>query len=412
MRGFDLLVVIAVTLALLGVVEVLLHRRNLRRIPIRIHVNGTRGKSSVTRLIAGGLRAGGLVTCAKTTGTLARMILPNGKEVPVFRPAKANVIEQLRIVAAAAAQDAQALVIECMALQPELQWLCEGKFVQATHGVITNARPDHLEVMGPDEVDVAKALAAMTPRRGKLFTTERKHLGIFSDAAKDRRSELVAVDEKETAQVTAEDLAGFGYTEHADNVALALRVCADLGIARDVALKGMWQAAPDPGVLTEHELSFFGREIVFVNGFAANDPVSTEMIWNLALDRHPDVERRIAVFNCRADRPDRSLQLGTSCVSWRPPDHVVLMGTGTYLFARAAVRAGMDSTKLVFVEDAKVDQIFETIISLVGRSALVMGMGNIGGQGLELGRYFRNRSAPGLERAPALGPTPVPEKQV
>ncbi len=405
MRGFDLLVVIAVTLAVLGVVEVLLHRRNLRKIPIRIHVNGTRGKSSVTRLIAGGLRAGGLVTCAKTTGTLARMILPNGKEVPVFRPAKANVIEQLRIVSAAAAQDAQALVIECMALQPELQWLCEGKFVKATHGVITNARPDHLEVMGPDEVDVAQALAAMTPRGGKLFTAERKHLPVLAAAARDRQSELVAVSEEESARVSAEELAGFSYTEHADNVALALRVCEDLGVPRDVALKGMWQGAPDPGVLTEHELAFFGRRIVFVNGFAANDPVSTELIWNLALARHPDVERRIAVFNCRADRPDRSLQLGKACVSWQPPDHVVLMGTGTYLFARAAVQVGLDSTKLVFVEDAKVEQIFETIVSLVGRSALVMGMGNIGGQGLELGRYFRNRSAPGLER----GPVPLKE---
>jgi poly-gamma-glutamate synthase PgsB/CapB len=412
MRGFDLLVVIAVTLTLLGVLEVVLHRRNLRKIPIRIHVNGTRGKSSVTRLIAGGLRAGGFVTCAKTTGTLARMILPNGKEVPVFRPAKANVIEQIRIVAAAAAQDAQALVIECMALQPELQWLCESKFVQATHAVITNARPDHLEVMGPDEVDVARALVAITPRRGKLFTTERKHLEVLAEAARDRASELVAVGEGEVAEVTAEELAGFDYTEHADNVALALRVCTELGVPRAVALRGMWQAAPDPGVLTEHELAFFGRRIVFVNGFAANDPVSTEMIWNLALDRHPDVERRIAVFNCRADRPDRSLQLGTACVRWRPPDHLVLMGTGTYLFARAAVGAGLDSTRLVFVEDAKVDQIFETIVSLVGRSALVMGMGNIGGHGLELGRYFRNRSVPGSERAPAIGPAPVPEKEV
>jgi len=411
MRGFDLLVVIAVTLVLLGLFEVLRHRRNLRRIRIRIHVNGTRGKSSVTRLIAGGLRAGGLITCAKTTGTLARMILPSGKEVPVFRPAKANVIEQIRIMAAAAAQDAQALVIECMALQPELQWLCEGKFVKATHGVITNARPDHLEVMGPEEIDVAKALAAMTPRKGKLFTTERKHLSVFADAARDRETELRAVGEEEVAAVSAEELAGFSYTEHADNVALALSVCADLGVSREVALKGMWQAPPDPGVLTEHELAFFGRRIVFVNGFAANDPVSTEMIWDLALARHPEVERRIAVFNCRADRPDRSLQLGKSCVTWRPPDHVVLMGTGTYLFARAAVRAGMDSTKLVFVEDAKVDQIFETIVSLVGRSALVMGMGNIGGQGLDLGRYFRNRSAPGLEPAPLPAPAPAPEEK-
>jgi len=73
-----------------GLGEGLTHRRRLRRIPIRIHVNGTRGKSSVSRLIAAGLRAGGIRTCCKTTGTLPRMILPDGSEYPVFRPAGAT----------------------------------------------------------------------------------------------------------------------------------------------------------------------------------------------------------------------------------------------------------------------------------------------------------------------------------
>jgi exodeoxyribonuclease III len=55
-----------------------------------------------------------------------------------------------------------------------------------------------------------------------------------------------------------------------------------------------------------------------------------------------------------------------------------------------------DAGKLAFLEDHAVADIFEAIVALVPRSALIMGMGNIGGQGLELVRYFRNRSAPGL----------------
>ena len=46
------------------------------------------------------------------------MIVPSGKEYPVFRPSGANVIEQIRIVRAAASYTAEALVIECMALVP------------------------------------------------------------------------------------------------------------------------------------------------------------------------------------------------------------------------------------------------------------------------------------------------------
>src|SRR5436305_1937052 len=41
------------------------HRRQLRRIPIRIHVAGTRGKSTTTRLIAAGPQAGRLIVAAE-----------------------------------------------------------------------------------------------------------------------------------------------------------------------------------------------------------------------------------------------------------------------------------------------------------------------------------------------------------
>lgn len=392
MQGFWILLITTAILLLLGILETLRHRRKLAMIPIRIHVNGTRGKSSVTRLIAAGLREGGIVTCAKTTGTLARMILPNGNEYPVFRPAGANVIEQIRIVDVASDYRAEALVIECMALRPSLQWLCEARLVRATHGVITNARADHLDVMGPTESDVADALAGMIPRQGKFYTAERRHLDTFRGHASDRQSLLVAVDAEQIAQVTPEDMAGFSYVEHAENVALALRVCQDCGVKRAVALRGMWRAKPDPGVLTTHDLDFFGRRIHFVNGFAANDPESTERIWRMMLDRFPNVEKRVAIFNCRADRSDRSRQLGTSCVDWVAADHYVLMGTGTYIFARAAISRGLDPMKIVLAEDRSVEEIFEQVIPLVGRSALVMGMGNIGGQGLDLVRYFSNRS--------------------
>jgi gamma-polyglutamate synthase len=394
MSGAQLLVLTTVILIAAGAVELWLHRRNLRKIPIRIHVNGTRGKSSVVRLIAAGLRENGIVTCAKTTGTLARFILPDARELPIFRPAGPNVIEQRRIVATAAAYGAEALVIECMALQPELQALSELKMIRATHAVITNARPDHLEVMGPGAPDVAAALAGVTPVGGKLYTTELSELETLKRAADDRKAELIPIDAETVGAIGRSELEPFSYTEHPDNVALALRVCEDLGVERAVALAGMWKAKRDPGALTECVIDFFGRRLVFVNGFAANDPVSSEQLWNLALERHPGVERRIALFNCRDDRPERSIQLGADLTRWSPADYVLLMGSGTYLFARAAVRAGFDSTRLLFVEDLHDDEIFERIVSLTGSSALVMGLGNIGGQGLSLTRYFHNRAAP------------------
>ncbi len=396
MPGLEMIAAVTAALVALGVWESLRHRRMLQSVPIRIHVNGTRGKSSVVRLIAAGLRAGGITTLAKTTGTLARVILPDGREVPVFRPARANINEQIRIVATAAEVGAEALVIECMALQPLLQWLSESRFVRATHGVITNARPDHLDVMGPGEVDVAHALAGMIPPGMALYTAERDHLQLFEAHCADRQAQLQFVGPEAISKVSLDDLAGFSYTEHPENLALALRICTDLGVDREVALKGMWAAIPDPGAMTTHFIEFFGRRLAFVHGFAANDPESTEQIWRMALEQHPEVETRVQIFNCRADRADRSRQLGAACADWPRADQVVLMGTGTYIFAKAAVGAGLDPSRLVYCEDARVDEIFEAVVSVVGPTSMVMGLGNVGGLGLDLVRYFRNREMPAL----------------
>lgn len=389
--GPVILLLVFVVLVLLAFVEALFHRRNLSSIPIRIHVNGTRGKSSVTRLIAGGLRAGGLVTCAKTTGTLARMILPDASEYPVFRPVGPNVIEQVRIVATAASYGAQAIVVECMALQPHLQWLSESRFLQSTHGIITNVRPDHLEVMGPKEEDVAWALAGTTPVGAILFTAEQKYLPIFEKAVLDRKTRLLAVTPKDVAAVTDEEMEGFPYVEHKENVALALRVCGELGIDRQTALTGMRKAPPDPGAMTVFHIRFFGRQIYFVNAFAANDPESTEQLWNMALNRYAGAEKRIAIFNCRTDRPVRSQQLGQACVRWQPADYYLLIGSGTYFFLKSAISEGMPLRKVLVLEHDSDSDIFEIIVERAGRSALVVGMGNAKGQGLSLARFFQNR---------------------
>lgn len=376
----------------LGLLELLLHRRRLARIPIRVHVNGTRGKTSVTRLIAAGLREAGVRCVAKTTGTVPRFVLPNGREVPVYRPGGANIIEQKQSVSMAAAQRAEALVVECMALQPQLQWLSEHKLIRATHGVITNARPDHLDVMGPTEDDVARALAATVPVHGVFLTAEQRHRPFFEEVCEERGTKFRGA-EHISRPVTDEDLEGFPYLEHRENVELALAVCEELGVDNETALRGMWRAKPDPGAMTEADLVFFGRRIVFVNGFAANDPISTRYIWEQSLRRHRDIDRRIAVFNCRSDRADRSEQLAESYSSWTQADEVVLLGTGQYIFARAAVKSGLDPTRLVFVDRTHPADIFEILLGLAESSALVMGLGNIAGPGLALAEYFTNRGA-------------------
>ncbi len=383
-------VVLAAGLTAYGVMESRRHLQTILRIPVRVHVNGTRGKSSVTRLVAGGLRAGGIRTFAKTTGTMARMIRPDGSEVDVYRVGRPNIIEQTRIARRAVEEGAQALVVECMAVTPELLPLVELRLIRSTIGVITNVRADHLDEMGPTVDDVARTLGQTLPVRGHAFTAETERADILREIARKRGSELHVID---PAGVAEGDLRGFSYFEHAENVALALAVCAHLGVERATALRGMQEAAPDPGVLRRSILHVGAKELEFVNAFAANDPDSTKLIWvRLGLDRSEPGVRRIVLANCRADRIQRSGQIAELVARGLNPDHVVLSGQGTALVAFQAAAHGLDRSRISDLGGMRAEQVFERVLRLVGRRGVVFGIGNIVGLGQDIVLHFQNRA--------------------
>jgi gamma-polyglutamate synthase len=377
-------------LAAYGALEFRGHTRQVLRIPVRIHVNGTRGKSSVTRLIAGGLRAGGRRTFAKTTGTMPRMIYPDGAEVDVYRFGNPSILEQTRMVRRAVETGAEALVVECMAVTPEIQLLAELRLIRSTVGVITNVRADHLDVMGPMVDDVAWALAQTLPMRGHAFTAEHERAPILARVARDRGSSLTVVDPGTVRDI---DLDGFSYVEHAENVSLALAVCAHLGVDRGTALRGMQTATPDPGALRRYTVRVGEREVHFVNAFAANDPDSTRLIWTrLGLDHPEPGVRRIVLANCRSDRMQRSGQIAELVARGLPSDHVILSGEGTALVAFQAVQRGLKPERLTDLGGQSAEHVYERVLDLARGRAVVVGIGNIVGLGQEIVLHFKNRA--------------------
>ena len=287
----QLVIFLLVLVTSLGMWEMARHIRHRRRIPIRIHVNGSRGKSSVARLIAAGLTAGGMAVVGKTTGSAAAVINTDGSETPIVRRGAPNIKEQLSVFRRAARQGCEALVIECMAVRPDLQRVCEHAIVKATHGVITNVRPDHLEVMGPTMDDVAASLAGTVPRRSHLFTAEDNYTGFLAKRSARARSQFTI---SEADAVSDEEMDRFAYEEFPENVSLALDVCRAVGVEREVALAGMWQVTPDAGAMTcrryRQEVPGVGiREVEFINGFAVNDPDSYCRVWlRLGLAAQPE----------------------------------------------------------------------------------------------------------------------------
>lgn len=298
----------AAILALAGLMEYRAHEKRRDSIPIRIHVNGTRGKSTTTRLIAAGLRAGGRCVFAKITGTAPRVILPDGAEEALRRRGGARIIELKGAVRRAACLRAEALVAECMALEPENQKVAEHMLLRSTIGVITNVGMDHRDVMGESPEEVASALASTVPRGARLVVAPGPFERYFAEKCARLGSELHV-----TAAGAAEeiDAASFPYTMFPENLALALEVCRLAGVDRQTALQGMLSAPADPGVRPLRSFAWRGRSFVVVDAFAANDPEAAEAMWRrFAEPRLAGIDRSVILLNHRADRPFRVAELG------------------------------------------------------------------------------------------------------
>ena len=148
----DILLIIAIALSIfyLGyiVFEKLYNDKIRKSFKYVIHVNGIRGKSTTTRLIDAGFRKLGYKVFSKTTGTYPVMINTENCDTPVLRLGKANIREQIRMMRKAYKEKAEVVVLECMAVNPELQEICEHRILHSNVVVITNVREDHIGEMG------------------------------------------------------------------------------------------------------------------------------------------------------------------------------------------------------------------------------------------------------------------------
>ena len=375
-----ILVSIALLLLSIGLIEFNLHQRVLTTIPIRIHVNGTRGKSSVTRLIAAGLREGGVRTFAKTTGTAPRVIDASGKDRIIHRLRLPSIGEQVRLLNYFSKEKSEAVVIECMAVQPQYQWISEHQMVRSNIGVITNARPDHLEEMGPTDRDVALSLCNSIPVNGILVTAEDEKAELIQKISKDNGTKFIRPNDK---SVTKEDLEKFSYIEHPSNISVALEVCEQAGVERNIAIKGMQKVQPDLGALISWMLYNEDRQIQFINGMAANDPVSTLQIWKFILDRYPANGGTCIFFNARDDRPIRTRQMIELTLKEIKPDHFIVRADKVGNIVKKTKHFSSNTKIDIFSLKTKVGQVVNRILSLPNES-LVYAIGNQVGDGQEI----------------------------
>jgi gamma-polyglutamate synthase len=331
------LIACLVVLIALGVAERLARNRAWSAIPIRIHVNGTRGKSTVTRLVWAALNEAGVPALAKTTGTAARTLLPDGREEPLRRWGPATIREQLECLRRARRLGARAVVLECMALAPALQHVSERQMVRATIGVITNVRFDHQEIMGRDLDTIASTLANTIPPGGLLVTGPGPWVRTLDVRAAALGARIVIAGGPGPEAVTPPG----GDAWLSEDRTLALAVARELGIDDAVALRGFARAPLDPGTVRTGRCAVPGGDAQWLDATAANDPESLELLlegageWNAGVGHahprspgeSPVVRRqRILLYHHRSDRASRLAAFAARSPSVARADRLVVTG--------------------------------------------------------------------------------------
>ena len=361
------------------------HSRRMENLDINVHVNGIRGKSTVTRMIGGVLREAGKTTVAKTTGTFACVIDSDGGEHPIRRTGPANINEQYRFLAEWL-DGTEALVVECMAVKPKYQALCQDVILRSPITVLTNVRLDHQEDMGDTLEEIAASLCTTVPQNGLVITGERdpKLVRIIRRHCEARNSRLVVAQESELSRSLCTE---FDYRQFEENVAVVLAVAEALGINAETAARGMLAAAPDPGTTRiAHVRDVQDGPFYWVPMFAVNDWESTTRVFHDVVDEDLPSCRKVVALNNRADRTDRAAMFVDLVAQDLASDidRVVLYGEIQDAVRQKLLNAGVDDGMIVTTSDLDGEQgvdgrdlVTRARAGFEGEDVAIFGMVNI-----------------------------------
>ena len=371
-----------------------------KRFALVIHVNGTRGKSTVTRMIHALLRHQGMEVFGKTTGSAARLLLPDGTEKSIPRFGPANIREQRNVMIMSAfrgmltsgKRQNRALVFECNAVQEELQYISM-KWLKPDITVITNVREDHVQELGNAE-QAARIFAAAVPENSALVTSEGGFIDIWEAAAKQKKIRLLYVNPRKAVN-----------SAFPENTACVLGIADCLGIDRDAALKSIRYFRPDAGAFAVYSwknvkskeavpkteiLEQPPRQVFFADARAANDTESTSRLSAAALRiiKPGDAWRILLLIN-REDRPDRS-ELFTRYIIQRNKescfDEYLCFGHAPLSF-----RATMKREKINCGVLRSVNDLERILTQISGQTVYIFGVGNFGGKGHELTQWLKTK---------------------
>lgn len=252
----------------------------------RVLATGSRGKSSLVRLLHCALNHCGISTYSRITGVIPRQLGPE-HDVVIGRSSGPHV-EEMRWWLTQLPATAQGIVLENSAIACELQPLA-GKWLNPDVTILANILPDHQEVWGPTSDCAASTLSAGIPEGCPVVIPDQ--LKDHKLLRRQLRAKGCSVIIAETDRCAAGDFRDY-------NCRLALAALTFLGLEERRALEGLEKLQADR--FDFHVENCQGVEIALA--FTANDLSSTAALFRSLCWRE---EETLLVFNHRADRIGR-----------------------------------------------------------------------------------------------------------
>lgn len=329
-----------------------------------ILVNGIRGKSTTTRLVDSGLRNCGFRVFSKTTGTIPMMINCNNEQIPVKRWGLANIREQYRTMRKAYKDKAEILVIECMAVNPELQYVNQHHMLHADITLITNVRMDHIGDMGYNLEELADALGNTIPDEGTLIINDSKFIKVYKRKIRGKKVEIRVSKDYDSN----ENLETFP-----ENVKIALEVARTLNLDVETFFQGMKKYYHDPCAFEVLKC----KNTLFMNGFSINDPDSINLVYSQIIEKIEPKEITV-LLNSRNDRPTRTIQ-HMELLESLTFKKLIITGSNQFFINRY-----LKKHRNLNVEYLKE---YEDLLD----EKIIFAIGNIGGEGMKILSYFKEK---------------------
>jgi len=121
----------------------------------------------------------------------------------------------------------------------------------------------------------------------------------------------------------------------------------------------------------------------FVNGMAANDPVSTLQIWKFVIDRYPTNSGTTVFFNSRDDRPLRTKQMLELTFEEIKPEYLIVRGDKIEARIKRLKHHSPETIIKIFSIDDAPSFVSKSILSLPD-DTLIYAIGNQVGVGQEI----------------------------